>query len=102
MSKKRKVEAKRGRSASKSTPRNRKHNRRETIPSGNKRSVAQVRGLVLQYFRNSNGEAVVAGGLGAFGGPVAAGISCAVVGTWNVGKAYYFWRKCKSRAKELL
>ncbi|MDD7437951.1 MAG: ribonuclease R [Bacteroidales bacterium] len=71
MSKKRKVEAKRGRSASKSTPRNRKHNRRETIPSGNKRSVAQVRGLVLQYFRNSNGEAAdyrqVALGVGAEG-----------------------------------
>lgn len=48
------------------------------------------------------GEAVIAGGLGAFGGPAAAGVSCAVVGVWNVGKAYFSWRKCKSRAKKLL
>lgn len=41
------------------------------------------------------GDAVIAGGIGAFGGPVTAGVSCAVTGIWGVGKAYSSWRKCK-------
>lgn len=64
-----------------------------------------VRHCIEDYYEDLGiavGEAVIAGGLGAFGGPVTAGVSCAVVGVWNVGKAYYSWRKCKSRAKELL
>lgn len=71
MSKRKKVEAKRGRRSSKVAPRGRKHDRRETAQAGSKRGVAQVRGLVLQYFRNTKGEAAdykqVALGVGAEG-----------------------------------
>lgn len=47
------------------------------------------------------GEALVAGGIAAYGGPHVAGVTCAVVGIKEVAKAYRTWRKCKSRANEL-
>lgn len=60
---------------------------------------------VDQYYEDLGiavGEAVLAGGIGAYGGPVAAGVACAATGVWKVGVAYYKWRKCKSKAEELL
>lgn len=72
MKKSRKVDAPRKRGAKTAASRGRKHtNRREDTHPGSKRGVAQVRGLVLQYFRNNKGEAAhyrqVAQGVGADG-----------------------------------
>lgn len=64
-----------------------------------------IQDCIEDYYANLGiavGDAVIAGGVGAFGGPISAGVSCAAVGIWGVGKAYFSWRRCKSRAKRFL